>query len=311
MMQTAGKAKNQLTGRQKKKIRLVLLLLPFMIFVLIFNYAPLLGWSYAFVDFKPGVSVFDSEFVGLKYFQKIVANLKDFLNVMRNTLCISFLNICCSVLPAIFAIAISQLKNKRYAKMVQTGTSIPNFISWVLVYSIVFMLLSSESSALNNILMGLGLVKEPVNPLTNAKHAWFIQVAIGAWKTLGYNAIIYLSAITSIDQELYQAADVDGANTWQKIVHVTVPGLLSTFFVLLLLAISNMLSNGFDQYWLLGNGMTWDKLEVFDTYVYRMGIKNMEYSLATAMGIFKSVVSIILLSFANWASKRLRGDSIF
>ena len=195
--------------------------------------------------------------------------------------------------------------------MVQTGTSIPNFISWVLVYSIVFMLLSSESSALNNILMGLGLVKEPVNPLTNAKHAWFIQVAIGAWKTLGYNAIIYLSAITSIDQELYQAADVDGANTWQKIVHVTVPGLLSTFFVLLLLAISNMLSNGFDQYWLLGNGMTWDKLEVFDTYVYRMGIKNMEYSMATAMGIFKSVVSIILLSFANWASKRLRGDSIF
>lgn len=195
--------------------------------------------------------------------------------------------------------------------MVQTGTSIPNFISWVLVYSIVFMLLSSESSALNNILMGLGLVKEPVNPLTNAKHAWLIQVAIGAWKTLGYNAIIYLSAITSIDQELYQAADVDGANTWQKIVHVTVPGLLSTFFVLLLLAISNMLSNGFDQYWLLGNGMTWDKLEVFDTYVYRMGIKNMEYSLATAMGIFKSVVSIILLSFANWASKRLRGDSIF
>ena len=215
------------------------------------------------------------------------------------------------LLFCVAAIAISQLKNKKYAKMVQTGTSIPNFISWVLVYSIVFMLLSSESSALNNILMGLGLVKEPVNPLTNAKHAWLIQVAIGAWKTLGYNAIIYLSAITSIDQELYQAADVDGANTWQKIVHVTVPGLLSTFFVLLLLAISNMLSNGFDQYWLLGNGMTWDKLEVFDTYVYRMGIKNMEYSLATAMGIFKSVVSIILLSFANWASKRLRGESIF
>ena len=298
MAQAMEKSKKQLTGRQLKKIRLVLLLLPFMVFVLIFNYAPLLGWSYAFVDFKPGVSVFDSDFVGLKYFQKIVANPRDFLNVMRNTLCISFLNICCSVLPAIFAIAISQLKNKKYAKMVQTGTSIPNFISWVLVYSIVFMLLSSESSALNNILMGLGLVKEPVNPLTNAKHAWLIQVAIGAWKTLGYNAIIYLSAITSIDQELYQAADVDGANTWQKIVHVTVPGLLSTFFVLLLLAISNMLSNGFDQYWLLGNGMTWDKLEVFDTYVYRMGI-------------FKSVVSIILLSFANWASKRLRGESIF
>lgn len=116
MAQAMEKSKKQLTGRQLKKIRLVLLLLPFMVFVLIFNYAPLLGWSYAFVDFKPGVSVFDSDFVGLKYFQKIVANPRDFLNVMRNTLCISFLNICCSVLPAIFAIAISQLKNKKYAK---------------------------------------------------------------------------------------------------------------------------------------------------------------------------------------------------
>ncbi len=188
---------------------------------------------------------------------------------------------------------------------------IPNFISWVLVYSIVFMLLSSENSALNNILMGLGLISSPVNPLTDVDHAWAVQVSINVWKTLGYNAIIYLSAITSIDQELYQAADVDGANNWQKILHVTIPGLLSTFFVLLLLAISNMLSNGFDQFWLLGTGMTWDKLEVFDTYVYRMGIRNMEYSLATAMGIFKSVVSILLLSFANFASKRLRGNSIF
>lgn len=311
MTETAVKTKKELTGRQKKKIRLVLLLLPFMVMVAIFAYVPLFGWSYAFVEFSPGKSVFDSPFVGLKYFQRIFGNSKDFILVMRNTLCISFLNICCSVLPAIFAIAISQLNSKRYAKIVQTCTSIPNFISWVLVYSIVFMLLSSEDSALNIILKNLGVITESINPLGNVKHAWAMQVAIGVWKTLGYNAIIYLSAITSIDQELYQAADVDGANNWQKIIHITVPGLLSTFFVLLLLAISNMLSNGFEQYWLLGNGMTWDKLEVFDTYVYRMGIKNMEYSLATAMGMFKSIVSILLLTFANWASKKLRGDSIF
>lgn len=311
MTETAVKTKKELTGRQKKKIRLVLLLLPFMVMVAIFAYVPLFGWSYAFVEFSPGKSVFDSPFVGLKYFQRIFGNSKDFILVMRNTLCISFLNICCSVLPAIFAIAISQLNSKRYAKIVQTCTSIPNFISWVLVYSIVFMLLSSEDSALNIILKNLGVITESINPLGNVKHAWAMQVAIGVWKSLGYNAIIYLSAITSIDQELYQAADVDGANNWQKIIHITVPGLLSTFFVLLLLAISNMLSNGFEQYWLLGNGMTWDKLEVFDTYVYRMGIKNMEYSLATAMGMFKSIVSILLLTFANWASKKLRGDSIF
>ena len=310
-MAGAETKKKELTGRQMKKIKLVLLLLPFMVFPAIFAYAPLFGWSYAFIDFSPGKSVFDSAFVGLKYFRRIFSNSKDFYLVMRNTLCISFLNICFSVLPAIFAIAISQLNSKRYAKIVQTCTSIPNFISWALVYSIVVMLLSSEDSALNIILKNLGVIESSINPLGNLKHAWAMQVAIGIWKSLGYNAIIYLSAISSIDQELYQAAEVDGANTWQKILHVTIPGLLSTFFVLLLLAISNMLSNGFEQYWLLGNSMTWDKLEVFDTYVYRMGIKNMEYSLATAMGMFKSIVSILLLTFANWASKKLRGESIF
>ncbi len=305
------KRMSRLSGRRQKQIKLVLFLLPFMAMVTIFSYIPLFGWSYAFVDYSPGLQLWECEFVGLKYFERIFTNSADFIKVMRNTLAISSLNICCSVLPAIFAIAISQVKYKRFAKVVQTCTSIPNFISWVLVYSIVFMLLSSENSALNNILMGLGLISSPVNPLTDVDHAWAVQVSINVWKTLGYNAIIYLSAITSIDQELYQAADVDGANNWQKILHVTIPGLLSTFFVLLLLAISNMLSNGFDQFWLLGTGMTWDKLEVFDTYVYRMGIRNMEYSLATAMGIFKSVVSILLLSFANFASKRLRGNSIF
>lgn len=312
MTKTAVKKKEGgMTGRQRKQVKLVLLLLPFMVLVGIFSYAPLLGWSYAFVDYTPGVSVWDSKFVGFDNFIRVFTSSNDFIRVMRNTLCISFLNICFSVLPAIFAIAISQVKFPKFAKMVQTGTSIPNFISWVLVYSIVFMLLSSEDSALNTILLNLGVISEPVNPLTNVEHAWAMQVGINIWKTLGYNAIIYLSAITSIDQELYQAADVDGANTWQKIIHVTVPGLLSTFFVLLLLAISNMLSNGFDQFWLLGNGMTWDKLEVFDTYVYRMGIRNMEYSLATAMGIFKTVVSVILLTFANGMSKKLRGNSIF
>ena len=288
-----------------------LMLVPAIAFYVIFCYVPMYGATMAFKDFNPMLGIWASPWVGFEHFEQLFA-LDKFYSVLWNTISISVIRLIFGFpFPIIIALMLNEVRSRRLKQTIQTAIYVPNFISWVLVYSIVFMLLSSESSALNNILMGLGLVKEPVNPLTNAKHAWLIQVAIGAWKTLGYNAIIYLSAITSIDQELYQAADVDGANTWQKIVHVTVPGLLSTFFVLLLLAISNMLSNGFDQYWLLGNGMTWDKLEVFDTYVYRMGIKNMEYSLATAMGIFKSVVSIILLSFANWASKRLRGESIF
>ena len=166
----------RLSGRRQKQIKLVLFLLPFMAMVAIFSYVPLFGWSYAFVDYSPGLQIWECDFVGLKYFERIFTNSKDFIKVMRNTLAISSLNIRFSVLPAIFAIAISQVKYKKFAKIVQTCTSIPNFISWVLVYSIVFMLLSSENSALNNILMGLGMISDPVNPQTNAEHARAGQV---------------------------------------------------------------------------------------------------------------------------------------
>lgn len=300
-----------MTDKRKRKIKLVLFLLPFLVLVGIFAYVPIFGWVYAFIDYTPGVAIADSPFVGLKYFKMVFSGASDFWKVLRNTLGISILNILFSVVPAIFAIMISQVRSRRFSRTVQTLTSIPNFISWVLVYSIVFMLVGSEESALNTLIGVFGLSSEPLNILTNADAAWFVQVVITLWKTTGYNAILYLSAITSIDSELYNAADVDGASNWQKILHVTIPGLLPTFFVLLLLAISNMLSNGFEQFWMFGNGMTWDQLEVFDTYVYRLGIQNMEYSFSTALGIFKSIVSILLLTGANLASKKLRGESIF
>ena len=300
-----------MTNKKKRQFQLIACLLPFMVAIALFSYVPITGWIYAFIDYTPGVSVFKSEFTGLKQFRMVFSGASDFWIVMRNTMCISGLNILCSGIPVVFAIMISQVKRKGFSRFVQTLSSIPNFISWVLVYSVVFMLISSEGSALNTILLGLNLVEKPTNVLINADMAWLVQVLIGVWKSTGYSAILYLAAITSIDQELYQAADVDGANAWKKILHITIPGIIPTFFVLLLLSISNMLSNGFEQFWLFGNGMTWDKLEVLDTYVYRMGIKNMEYSFSTALGIFKSVFSIILLTGANWASKKIRGQSIF
>jgi ABC-type polysaccharide transport system permease subunit len=286
-------------------------LAPFLVMVIVFNYIPIFGWSYAFVNYIPGVSVFESDFVGLKYFAMVFSKMSNFWRVLRNTLGISLLHILFSVVAPIFAIMISQLKIKRYSRIVQTLSSIPHFISWVLVYSVMFFLIASENSALNKVLMSLRLIKEPISLLTDARHAWLVQIMIGLWKGTGYSAIIYLAAITGIDQELYQAADVDGANGWQKIIHVTVPGIISTYFVLLLLAIANMLSNGFEQYWLFGNGLTWDALEVFDTYVYRMGIMNMEFSFSIAMGIFKTIVSIVLLTIANIGSRLIRGYSIF
>jgi ABC-type polysaccharide transport system permease subunit len=303
-----------MAGMTKRKINGYILLAwlsPCLLMVIVFNYIPIFGWTYAFINYIPGVSVFESTFVGFKYFARIFAKTSNFWRILRNTLGLSLLNIFFSLAAPVFAIMISQLKMKRYSQFVQTLSSIPHFISWVLVYSVIFFLIASESSALNRLLLTVGIIKDPISLLTNVKYAWLIQILIGLWKSTGYSAIIYLAAITGIDQELYQAADVDGASGWQKILHITVPGITSTYFVLLLLSIASMLSNGFEQYWLFGNGLTWDALEVFDTYVYRVGILNMDFSFAIAMGIFKTIVSVILLTVANLGSKIIRGESIF
>ena len=199
----------------------------------------------------------------------------------------------------------------RAAKFYKTIVFMPYIINGVAISYAFSYFFSPINGAFDAILTTLHLESFIRSWLSDPQIVNYVLAFVSLWRFSGYHVILFMAALQSIPQDVLEAAEVDGANTWQKILHITVPGLLSTFFVLLLLAISNMLSNGFEQFWLLGNGMTWDKLEVFDTYVYRMGIKNMEYSLATAMGMFKSIVSILLLTFANWASKKLRGDSIF
>lgn len=300
-----------MNGNRKNGFILLAFLSPFLLAVIIFNYIPIFGWAIAFVNYRPGTPILNSSFVGLKYFLRVFSGVSDFWIVLRNTLVLSLLNIIFSVVPVIFAIMISYVHSRFYSRMIQTLSSIPNFISWVLVYSVMFYLVASEQSGINRLLMGLGIISKPISILIDVNKAWMIQALIACWKGTGYSAIIYLAAISGIDQELYQAADVDGASGFQKILHVTIPGISSTYFVLLLLAISNMLSNGFEQYWLFGNGMTWDALEVFDTYVYRMGIQSVEYSFATALGIFKTIISILLLTMANSLSKLVREESIF
>jgi ABC-type polysaccharide transport system permease subunit len=155
------------------------------------------------------------------------------------------------------------------------------------------------------------LIKTPTNILINANIAWFFQLGVSVWKSAGWSAIIYFAAISGIDPELYDAASVDGAGNLQKTFHITIPGLLPTYYVLLLLSIASMLSNGFEQYYIFQNALTVNRLEVLDTYIYKIGLTNLQFSLSTAMGIFKSVVSIILLTFANFSSKIIRGESIF
>ena len=303
------------TPKRLTGIKMFLLVLPLICLVAVFSYTPLLGWVIAFCDYKPGRSFFEQKYnVGFRYFEMMFSGVGYFPNVMRNTLVLSLMGIVMSPFPIILAIMTTRLAqsfSKRMSRLIQTATALPNFISWVLVYSLFFALFNTNNGAVNNVLLNLGVIDKPTNILINVDLAWFFQIGVGVWKGSGWSAIIYFAAISGIDQELYDAADVDGASSFQKTLHVTIPGILPTYYVLLLLGIANMLSNGFEQYFIFQNARTVSRLEVLDTYIYKIGLAQLQFSLSTAMGMFKSVVSITLLTIANFSSKLIRGDSIF
>ena len=294
--------------------RLFLLILPLLMLVFVFSYMPLYGWIYAFFNYKPGKALFACEFVGLDNFKMMFADsyaVKNIVRVMKNTFGMSFLGILTSVLPMGFAILLSEIKNKPFRKFVQTSVTIPNFISWVLVYSIAYVMFSVNDGFVNRMLVSMGILDQGVNFLASPNHVWLTMTAWGLWKGLGWNAIMYIAALTSIDDELYEAAKIDGAGRFQLIRHITVPGLLPTFFVLLILSIANLLNNGMEQYYIFQNAMNKESIEVLDLYVYNQGMVGYNYSFSTAVSMLKSVVSIVLLFFANTTSRLVRGESVF
>ena len=294
--------------KNREGVKLLLLALPFVIFVAAFSYGPLFGWAYAFTDYRVGMSLTEANFVGMENFLAIWQNRNEFFRVMRNTFALSFIGLIFSPLPMVFAIMINEVRSTKFKKFVQTVTTLPNFISWIVVFTLAFAMFSSDGMV-NNVIRAFGGT-QTINPLGDNDHAWMFQWALATWKTLGWSAIIYIASIAGIDQELYNAAQVDGANRFQQILHVTIPGLQPTFFVLLLLQISNILSNGFDQYFIFYNPLTADKLEVLDYYVYKIGVLTNNYPQSIALGMFKTIVSIVLLFSANGISKKLRGESI-
>ncbi|MBW7455393.1 ABC transporter permease [Paenibacillus sepulcri] len=305
----------QTVRRKKAKWRgtfpLLVMTVPFFLLVLLFSYVPLWGWSIAFVDYIPGRKLADSAFAGFKYFHRLFDATSDFSLVLRNTLVLSFLGLLSSPIPVVLAIMITNLRSKWFGKFVQTVTSFPNFISWIIIYSVFFSFFSIDDGMLNKLLYStLHWIGEPSNILADPDWTWWFMTLATIWKTAGWTAIIYISAIAGIDQEQYQAAEVDGANRWQQAIHITIPGIMPTFTILLLLNIGNMLNVGFDQYYVFHNALIHDKIEVIDTYTYRVGLLNMDFSYSTAAGIFKSLVSVILLFTANFTTKRITGKSI-
>ena len=306
-------AKSVSSGRMKDKrgIKYFLWILPFLVLVFLFSYFPLHGWIYSFFDYKPPRALSDCEFVGLQWFKMLFTNktqVTQLIQVMKNTFAMSLLGIATSILPVGFAIFLNEIKCKWFKTFVQTFTTLPNFISWVLVYSVAFSLFSS-TGMVNTFLQNLGVITEPLKFLDSDSHTYLWMLLWNTWKGLGWGAIMYLASIASIDQELYEAASIDGANRFQLIKNITLPALMPTFFIMLMLAISNFLNNGMDQYFVFQNSFNKEHIQVLDLYVYNIGMTGSSYSLATAISMMKSIVSVALLTIVNLVSKKTRGES--
>ena len=299
-----------------KKYKLFLMMLPFLLSVFLFAYLPLYGWSYAFFNYRFGIPLNQQEFVGLKWFTEMftnAANRENIVRVLKNTFGMSGLNLLTSWMPMIFAVFLNEITNTRFKKTVQIFTTLPNFISWALVFSFAMCMFAMDTGIFSKFMLGIGAIDEPVVWLNSSSHIWLKMWAWSTWKGLGWGAIMYLAAISGIPVELYEAAKVDGANRWHQMRYITLPSLLPTFFVLLMLSISNILNNGMEQYLVFQNPMNKQTIEVLDLYVYNITIASggtTLYSFATAIGILKTLVSVTLLFSANFVSKKLRGESI-
>ena len=301
----------QLNKRKLRSYKEFLMILPFLAIVAVFSYFPLYGWVYAFHDYRPPFPITKDTFVGLKWFETIISNptrTKNIIRVLRNTFAMSGISLAFSWFPMVFAIFLNEIKCAPYKKFVQTVTTLPNFISWVLVYSIAFNLFGSFG-AVNTVLQNLGLIDTPIAFMKSADHVWFTQWLWLTWKNAGWAAIMYLAAITGIDEEMLEAARVDGATRMKIIWHITIPCILPTYFVIVMLNLANFLSNGMEQYYVFQNAFNTKYIEVLDLYVYNMAMSSTgAYPLSTAISILKSVVSVALLVISNTASKLIRGE---
>ena len=301
---------------KKKKLdqgkRMFLYMLPFLLLCFAFSYFPLHGWIYSFYDYKPPLKLSQCNFMGLRWFKMIFVNptqVRQLFIVMRNTFAMSFLNIATSVLPLFFAVFLNEIKCKWFRKMVQTLTTIPNFISWVLVYAVAFCLFSN-TGMVNTVLQNLGVILKPIKFLDSDSHTYIAMLLWSTWKGLGWGAIMYLASIAGIDQEMYEAARVDGAGRFQLMRYITLPELMPTYFVMLMLSVANFLNHGMDQYLVFQNAFNKAHIQVLDLYVYNIGMTGSSLSLATAISMLKSLISVTLLMAVNRISKKIRGVSL-
>lgn len=298
--------------RKMKRQRVhLLLLVPFLLFMVIFKYGPMYGSLLAFREFSYRTP-FGGDWVGLKYF-KTFFNGPDFSYVLRNTVVISSLGLVFSTVAAIaFAIMICEVRNAAYKKVIQTVSYLPHFISWVVVAGMAMTIFSiDELAPLNSVLLRLHLIDKPINFLGEADRFWPLITSLNVWKNVGWNSIIYIAAIASIDKQLYESAMMDGAGKFRQILYITLPSILPTIILLFTFGLGYILNAGLDQQLFLQNPMNMKHSEVLDTYVLKYGLQQAAYSYGAAVGLFKSVVGLALIVLCNYFCRRFLKTGIF
>ena len=288
--------------------QLMAMSVPMLLYILLFHYGPMWGWITAFMDYKPNLSLRENEWVGMKNFQWLFSQ-KDFLWSIRNTLAMSVINLVMGTLSAVLlSLFLNEIRSRAFKRTVQTVTYLPHFLSMVIVVGIAQNVFSTDG-IVNEVLMALGKSK-PVFWLGEGKYFWWIVGITNVWKEVGWNAIIYIAAITAIDPVLYEAAEIDGANRFGKMLHITLPGIKSTFMVLLIMNIGHLMEAGFEIQYLMGQNLLIDWSQTIDIFSMKYGITKRQYGRAVAAGMFKSVVAIFLMLIANFTAKRLGEDSL-
>ncbi|MWV44078.1 ABC transporter permease subunit [Paenibacillus sp. HJL G12] len=282
------------------------MVIPAMILILIFSYLPMYGVLMAFQDYDIFQGFLHSPWVGFKHF-RMFFEAPEFWNVMRNTFVISALRLLIGFpAPILLALILNEVMHLRFKRIIQTVSYLPHFLSWVIVSGFVASMLATDNGSLNMLLQKLQLVSEPINFLSIPGYFWAILIGTGIWKEIGFSAIVYLAAIAGINPEIYEAASIDGASRFKKMWYITMPGISGVITIFMILAVGDILSAGFEDILLLAkNPVLQDVSDVIDTYVYRVGIRNSLFSYAAAVGLFKSAISVILLTAANMMARKL------
>jgi putative aldouronate transport system permease protein len=285
------------------------MIIPGVLFFIVFIYIPLLGSVIAFQDYNIFNGVFHSKFVGLKHFENLFA-YPEFYRVLKNTLLISIYQLILGFpAPIILALLLNEVRKLWFKRIVQTVLYLPHFLSWVIVGGLFINLLSPRIGMVNELIQFFG--GQPIFFVQEPGYFRSIVVGSGIWKEVGWGTIIYLAALAGINPDLYEAAEIDGASKWRQVFNVTLPSILPTIAILFLLRIGTIMDTGFEQIYMFLNPLVYDVGEVFDTYIFRIGLLGAQFSATTAIGMFKSVVGFILIIGANQLSKKATGNSIY